>query len=587
MSKKNPVFFFLSHLKNSLFSKLFLMLIALFVLCFFLTVILWNTNMAEITKNTSASHIYDIIQISNDRFEDQFKVISSYASVIQEMPETISTLKDGIESEQLDKILQNCVNSLSEYVNGVALLDMNGRFYFNGVSYIPQNYMNTDWFKKTVENPEYNTFSMKNLFGVQGSRQYISISRPIRHDNQTLGILMIDLKPDFFVKCFGTSRMDGNIRTIIVGDNNQIIYQNTSMISKELIEKIVSYSLEHIYNSHYLTEVEFDGNTYMVMAQKSTYTGWTNIAFCEKNIITENYKTPLIITVLYSVLFLIATVLLSIILFNILSKKMYRLTSGISKIDLENIDESPLEFMSDQNDEIGIISDKISSMLDKISMQVKEINYLNEEKRKREFKALRAQLNSHFLYNSLNVIVNLSKTQGANNIKSVAESLIKLLQYSTDPTPGLVTLADELSYIKNYILLMQHKFFNNIEIVYDIDESLLSCYTIKMLLQPVVENSIKYAFDDSEGYYILIKMQKLEDNRIEIRIVDNGKGIPKETLNKILKPEFTESGHLGLSNLEKRIKLTFGEEYGISLFSVLGMQTTVIIEIPYIDENNS
>lgn len=583
MNKKGKNIFF--HLKNSLFTKLFLAFIALFVFCFTLTVILWNSNMSKITEETSASHIYDIIQSSNQRFEEQLSIINSYTDSILDMPETRNVLlrDESYNTELLDYYLISSYNALSGYINGIAILDMNGNIRHAGFPYIPKDYVNTEWFKNALKNKSYNNFFQKRLYGQ--SVQNLSIARCVSYNNDPIGVILVDLNSSFLPKTFGASRMDGNLRTIITDRQGEILYISSSLITDETAKKIAATSTDSKIYSPRLTEQTFDGVSYMLMAQKSTFTGWSNITFFEKSIMEKNYKSALVSVILYSILFMLSTVIISLLLFNILSKKMYNLTTVISKIDLENIDENLLEFEDNENDEIGLISHKITSMLNKISAQIKEINLLNTEKHSREFQALRAQLNAHFLYNSLNIIVNLAKIQGVSSIKSVTESLIHLLHYSTDPAPGLVKLSDEIDYIKNYISLMKHKFFNNIEIVYDIDENLLDCYTIKMLLQPVVENCVKYAFDDNDGYYILIKMQKRNESDIEIKIVDNGKGIPKNILDTLLKPEFTQSGHLGLSNLEKRIKLSFGEEYGISIFSVEGMQTTVIIEIPLIDKN--
>ena len=156
-----------------------------------------------------------------------------------------------------------------------------------------------------------------------------------------------------------------------------------------------------------------------------------------------------------------------------------------------------------------------------------------------------------------------------------------LLRYSVTDTDKLVLLKNEFEYIKGYMTLMQHKFVNDIHLEIMADDSVLNCMTLKMLLQPIVENSLKHGFTDKPGQFIIIKAYR-NDNKVLIKITDNGLGIAPDKLKNILNPDFDSLSHLGLNNVNRRLKLTFGNEYGISISSIPCIQTSVLIEIPYI-----
>ena len=228
-----------------------------------------------------------------------------------------------------------------------------------------------------------------------------------------------------------------------------------------------------------------------------------------------------------------------------------------------------------------MISDKINQLVDTISEQLKSINSLEEKKRVDEIQILKAQINPHMIYNTLNVIQTSAEYQKNTTISEISKSLAMLFRYSVTETDKLVLLEKEFEYLKGYMTLMQHKFVNDIHLEIMADDSVLSCMTLKMLLQPVVENSIKHGFTDKPGQFILIKAYR-SDNKVFIKITDNGVGIAPDKLKNLFHPDSGNASHLGLNNVNRRIKLTFGNEYGISISSIPFVQTSVMIEIPYI-----
>lgn len=150
-------------------------------------------------------------------------------------------------------------------------------------------------------------------------------------------------------------------------------------------------------------------------------------------------------------------------------------------------------------------------------------------------------------------------------------------------TDKLVSLSSELQHAQSYLDIMQNKFLNDISLFFTIEDELMDCRLLKMTLQPFIENSIKHGFSDVPGNYIMIKAYCCDED-VLIKITDNGKGIPEKKLQMLLTDFPDEEVHLGLKNVDRRLKLTLGEKYGIEILSVPNVQTTVLINIPYIME---
>ena len=252
----------------------------------------------------------------------------------------------------------------------------------------------------------------------------------------------------------------------------------------------------------------------------------------------------------------------------------------IERIDINNPLHAPLFAPHTEPDsDINRIYAKLSQMSHKISNQLEEISKLEEKKRVLEIAALRTQVNPHLIYNTLYLIQSRAKAYGIDSISNISKSLIQLLSYSVTNLDRYVTLEQELSNVSDYLDIMQNKFSNHTELRFDIENCIRRCMMPKMIIQPIVENSIKHGFTDNPGQYIQIKARE-KNNCISISVIDNGKGIPEDKLKTILDYSYDDPKRLGIKNVDKRIKLTFGDEFGLKILSIPFVYTAVIINIP-------
>ena len=207
------------------------------------------------------------------------------------------------------------------------------------------------------------------------------------------------------------------------------------------------------------------------------------------------------------------------------------------------------------------------------------------EMRVTEIKMLQSQINPHFLYNTLNTIKWMATIQGSEGIKEIAVCLGRILKSALDNTQDKISIREELGIINDYIRIQSLKYKEKIHFSIEVqDDSLLEYSIIKFILQPVIENAIFHGIEPKEGIGRIEMSIRKENERIYIEVCDNGVGISEEKLGTILKR--TDDGNnsmsdgIALNNINKRIKLVYGENYGLTLASELGFYTRVIMEFP-------
>lgn len=579
--KHYGVFAGLIRIKKSALSRLFFLLMSLTVLSIIIIISVWTVNVHKNVHELSDSYISDIVRNANSKFENDLYTLRSNLSTITANDNTRTYLlyPTAENKAAAREYLLNNFDILTNDINGIALISPNATI--TAGAYFPESISETDLYKSVTENSESTVILNRRTIYKTSPQSGIALAKAVTFRGRVLGIVLLDLKSSIITNHFGISHMNGLLRTVILDPDNNIIFTNES----DLNENKLSVLLSHVNQSkplENLSTATIDGDEYFITAKRfSSSPDWLNITFCPTKSLYSSYRQMLRLLMTIMIFIILITVLLSLLTFSSTKKSFKQLSDHIEKIDLNNINEIKSFTPSANDSEIVMISDKINQLVDTISEQLKSINSLEEKKRVDEIQILKAQINPHMIYNTLNVIQTSAEYQKNTTISEISKSLAMLLRYSVTDTDKLVLLKNEFEYIKGYMTLMQHKFVNDIHLEIMADDSVLNCMTLKMLLQPIAENSLKHGFTDKPGQFIIIKAYR-SDNKVLIKIADNGLGIAPDKLKNILNPDFDSSSHLGLNNVNRRLKLTFGNEYGISISSIPCIQTSVLIEIPYI-----
>lgn len=361
----------------------------------------------------------------------------------------------------------------------------------------------------------------------------------------------------------------------VIDHHHNILYSKNgvNIEPKNYIEAILNYEYDQNNQDGFIMEDAF------ITHFTDDLTGYKYILLTIPSMMNNKIyfiKELIIIIIVVSIVSIFSIILIS-----------YYLTLPIRKLS-KDIEQNTVNF-----DEKVIVKDEIwdiSIHLKKIYQELitqNEIRYYLESKtNKAQFEALQSQINPHFLYNTLGTINSIAVIEKVPLIPELSKSLANMFRYSISTDNGVVQLKDELNHIENYLNVQLIRFDGMIERIIKVDESLLSCNVVKLMLQPIVENCFIHAFEDldeEKGIVQIIAVR--QDSSVIIYVEDNGVFIDQkklEHMNKMLEEtENQQNKSIGLSNVNSRINLAFGKEYGLSFESLPIKGLRVIIKIPF------
>lgn len=229
------------------------------------------------------------------------------------------------------------------------------------------------------------------------------------------------------------------------------------------------------------------------------------------------------------------------------------------------------------NDEFGRIADAFNALAAHIQSLIEDVYVEGLRKKQAEFEVLQAQINPHFLYNTLSSIISLVNMGEAQKATAMVRQLALFYRLSLNDGKVSINLEQEVEQIKAYIDIQRTKYEDAVTVYYNIEPAILSCTVIKLILQPFVENIFKHAWF-GEAITIIINGRRVGEH-IELTVIDNGIGIRQKTLQAIESGQHHTGGY-GIKNVNERIKLRYGKEYGVSITSIYCAGTAVCILLP-------
>lgn len=405
------------------------------------------------------------------------------------------------------------------------------------------------------------------------NKTVIEFSRCIKNfkNMQPLGVIAVEVKEKSIEQLYSELIEDEMEMAFII--NSKGI--NISHPNKDLIGKNCDYSfltsIEENKDCGYYPIV-IDGKKMLITYATSKVTGWRLIRSIPYSKITVQSRQVGSTMFILAFVFSIFAIIFSIFFSYRISKPINKIVKSMYKIK-EGDFSSRVEVKT--NDEIGFLADNFNDMSSKIGDLFEKNREEQQMKREAEFKALQAQISPHFLFNVLNSLKFFALSKKENEIVRIADDLIALLKTSFN-LAEFISIEEEINLIKNYVSIQEFRLNIHLNLVYDIDEEILKCKILKFLIQPLVENSILHGIDVFAGDGKIEIIVKNKEENIIIKVIDNGKGIRE---SEITKQKF--SG-FALSNIDERIRLYFGEEYGYTIESEEGKGVLITMIIPKI-----
>ncbi|GGG22941.1 sensor histidine kinase [Paenibacillus abyssi] len=431
---------------------------------------------------------------------------------------------------------------------------------------------------------DMHTFEVNGIYSFTASR---AIIHPV--SGERLGYISYDKSLSSFASYFREIEYrSGGIMQIVRNNDTYLYHSNHARIGKPVDDSIRS-RLETIRADSFVAEM--NGKDIIFSYNTLMNSGLAVVGSVPMSELTEGLQSLRDITLAVSILSLILVFLLSYYLSIYMTRPIQRLNSLMTRVESGNFNIGR-EKMGNTNREIHQLNNSFHSMVTRINQLIK-IQYETElHKKDAELKALLMQINPHFLYNTLEVINGIADYEGVEQISEITQSLSKMLRYNIDLSRDQVALADELENSRNFVLILKSRFEDQLDVQWDIDDTILHCKIAKMVLQPLLENSIKHGVEKKLGKGFIRISANRNGERVEIRIADNGAGFSADKLSDFERYkrmsghsyfDMSASSNLGLKNVFNRLRIVFGEELIFDIVSEEHEGTTVIINIPGID----
>ncbi|MHA6483472.1 sensor histidine kinase [Paenibacillus sp. strain BS8-2] len=414
----------------------------------------------------------------------------------------------------------------------------------------------------------------------QGDEKLLFVKRAM-YDLETsafCGTLVLGVESDYFKSIYPSTDESGEIMFANQQDELLIYNSESSAALFEASEKGKQ------------SEFELDANKYITIENKTDDGRWTLINIISFEQFTSYMKTIQNWVVVTFCIAFVAAFLNAAILARSITKKLYILVNSMKTLSIGALDTV---IRINSRDEIGVIAEKFNLMGTKIKELIQTASHEKVQKERAvykqlefEYKALQAQMNPHFLYNTLESIHSLAKIKGQEEIGHSIYLLGKLIRESINRKEDFVALREEIEFVQGYLTLQGITYESGLQVAYELDEFSLDWTVPRFILQPIVENSIVHGIEKKSGIGRIAIRCSLEDADLKIEVEDNGVGMTEELIRKLIHentdtaPTEPHRTGVGVKSVHKRLQLLFGPSYGVSISSEPGIGSKIIITLP-------
>lgn len=451
------------------------------------------------------------------------------------------------------------------------------------------NVMDQQWFTDAMKQLENFHFSMphvQNLFDDPSYRYYwvISLSRTVELTNNgdsMLGVLLVDMNYSSIEQQLNKVNEDASAGYVYLMDQNgEIIYHpKQDLIALNIYKENNSEAVSYEDNT---CEEIFNGEERLVTLKTVGYTGWKLVNVVPREAFSIGMEGTRYLAILLVLLSLLTVIVLNQLVSRRITKPLRKLNESVKEWESGNMEP---DIYVGGSMEVEHLGRTLRSTVEQVQQLMKDVVVEQEEKRKSELDALQSQINPHFLYNTLDSIVWMITGEKYDEAVFMITELASLFRISLSKGRTIIRLENEVKHARNYMNIQKVRYKNAFEVEFLIEPDIMQCCTVKLIMQPILENAIYYGMEymDGEGQITVKGYRSGEDVFVEIQ--DNGLGMPEEEAAKLLvegQRERKRGSGVGLINVHSRIALRFGAAYGLQIESHPDEGMLVKIHLPYI-----
>lgn len=575
--------FFVRNLSNKSFSlKLVLSFVIFVIIPIYVSLIIFyfqykNTLDAKIQEHEQQS--FELIHYKIDNHLLEMVQASNFIVFNPQTHEILS--RDDVDlnwqyKQDLDTVAHLFLEGANISKNHdiyFTLVSQSGRVFGNWSTLPRSGVQQKNWYKQAIEESPFPTWMpLHNSYlssDEHGNSQMISMVRTVHG----LGVLRTSIKQDQISKWLSEITNERDI--LIYNENGNLMYGDDSILSRQIKER--GEELHHSWN--YTTTNQSNSEGLRIMSRGLAIQGWTLVQIIDEDSLYSDIhflvKWSSIIAFLMFVMFILVTVFIT----NKVTQPLKRLSLAMQSVGEGNW---KAEIPVVKEDEVGQLTSHFNDMVNQTRKLIKRLRQEERKKVELHYESLLAQVNPHFLYNSLSSIKWTALISKSYHVADLITSLGKILEMTTTRVPDKIPLEQELSYVEHFMSLQYSRFGERIKLTIDIPHYLQKEIIPKFVIQPLVENAIIHGLEQHEMRgEIKIEGEK-KDNYFVIFVKDNGKGITHEKLNKINENAKVEKSILGIGikNIQERIDYLCGDKYGLIISSQEGKGTIIRLRLP-------
>ncbi|WP_029505440.1 cache domain-containing sensor histidine kinase [Lachnoclostridium phytofermentans] len=469
-------------------------------------------------------------------------------------------------------------------ITNLAIIGTNGRYLLNRGKDEINPYIDVkqkEWYKKAIEgngNIYISSSHVQNI--VNGSYQWVvSLSRAIidRQNGEVIGALLVDLNYNVINNLCKKITLGNKGYLFLLDEQGNIIYHPKQQLIYNGLINEMTLEVKECKENYFLTEGLKEKKLYVI--SRSEKTGWTAVGVANASELFEQRTQTQKLYLISTVIILLIAMLLSILIARAITRPIKKLRDSMKEVEKGNFHEKVDTYGSDEIANLGkSYNIMIQTVEELLETQVKD----QEQKRKSELRALQAQINPHFLYNTLDSIVWMAEEGKNQEVVTMTASLAKLFRQSISNEAEEVTLRQEIDYVRNYLIIQKMRYKEQLNYDIQVPESILNYFVIKLVLQPLVENALYHGVKYKEGGGTILVDGYETESTVVLQVIDDGIGMDVEELSHIFEKRKStqKTNRVAVRNIHNRIQLHYGKEFGLNFESRKGYGTKVKVILP-------
>ena len=443
----------------------------------------------------------------------------------------------------------------------------------------------TDALEK-LENIHFSTPHVQNLFDNYSFRYYwvVSLSQAVEltdHANSEIGVLLVDMNYSSIERLLQKANTKAyDTYCYLMDSNGEIIYHpKQKLIYNNLYEENNITAISYDDGS---VEEEFHGEKRIVTVKTVSYTGWKLVRVVPMSVFEMGISDMRLVVILFVALAMLMIIVINQLVSARIAMPLKKLNDSVKDWESGNMNPDIYVGGSLEVEHLGMT---LRSTVEQLRQLMDDIVKEQEKKRKSELDALQSQINPHFLYNTLDSIVWMIEGERYQDAVFMITQLASLFRISLSRGKTIISIADEIKHAKNYMNIQKVRYKNSFSVEFDIDEEIMQCCTVKLVIQPLLENAIYYGVEGMDGDGEIKVKGYRKDQDIYIEVSDNGFGMPQDVVGALLTENERvpkKGSGVGLINVYNRIRLRFGNAYRLEIESIPDEGTIVRIHLPYV-----